>query len=129
MLTGETGAGKSILIDAVSGLLGARLGAESVRAGESTARVEGVFQVEVDDPDLRARLEELGVETEDGTLIVSRGPQGLVSGAVPLLVMVTGAMLALPTAVAANVTVAGDATSAGPDAPVTTMSASERGTI
>ena len=52
-----------------------------------------------------------------------------VSGAVPLLVTVTGAMLAPPTAVAANVTVAGDATSAGPDAPVTTMSASERGTI
>jgi DNA repair protein RecN (Recombination protein N) len=71
VLTGETGAGKSILIDAVSGLLGARLGSEAVRAGEPSARVEGVFQVE-DDPELRAKLEELGVEPEDGTLIVSR---------------------------------------------------------
>ena len=71
VLTGETGAGKSILIDAVSGLLGARLGSESIRAGEQSARVEGVFQVE-DDPELRTRLEELGVEPDDGTLIVSR---------------------------------------------------------
>src|SRR3989449_11533630 len=71
VLTGETGAGKSILIDAVSGLLGARLGSESIRAGEQSARVEGVFQVE-DDPELRTRLEELGVEPDDGPLIVSR---------------------------------------------------------
>ncbi|HEY3107562.1 MAG TPA: DNA repair protein RecN [Chloroflexota bacterium] len=71
VLTGETGAGKSILIDAVSGLLGARLGSESIRAGEQSARVEGVFQVE-DDPELRTRLDELGVESDDGTLIVSR---------------------------------------------------------
>src|SRR3954447_15994456 len=52
-----------------------------------------------------------------------------VSVDVPLLVIVTGAMLALPTAVAANVSVADDAISAGPAPPVTTMSASERGTI
>src|SRR5689334_8441235 len=51
------------------------------------------------------------------------------SGDVPLLVIVTGAMLAPPTAVAAKLNVAGDAISAGPLPPVTTMSASERGTI
>src|SRR5437764_14100218 len=42
-LTGETGAGKSIIIDAVSALLGAKLGAEFVRHGFPTARVEGLF--------------------------------------------------------------------------------------
>lgn len=72
VLTGETGAGKSILIDALSGLLGARLGAESVRAGEAAARVEGLFQVDTADLDLQSQLEELGVEPEDGALIVSR---------------------------------------------------------
>src|SRR5206468_1289542 len=76
VLTGETGAGKSILIDAVSGLPGARLGAEAVRAGEQGARVEGVFEVDAGDPELRAVLEELGVEPEEGTLIESRDVAG-----------------------------------------------------
>src|SRR5687767_12733120 len=69
VLTGETGAGKSILIDAVAGLLGARLGPEFVRAGADAARVEGVFQV---DGDLGPELAELGVEPHDGAVIVSR---------------------------------------------------------
>src|SRR5581483_4850671 len=68
----ETGAGKSILIDAVSGLLGARLGAEVVRSGAATARVEGIFEVDADDPALVELLAELGVEPEDGSLIISR---------------------------------------------------------
>ena len=69
VLTGETGAGKSILIDAVAGLLGARLGPEFVRAGADAARVEGVFQV---DGELPAELAELGVVPEDGAVIISR---------------------------------------------------------
>lgn len=72
VITGETGAGKSVLIDALSGLLGARLGAEFVRHGADQARVEGIFQVDGGDSELAARLEELGIEAEDGTLIVSR---------------------------------------------------------
>src|SRR5262249_22373692 len=72
VITGETGAGKSILIDALSGLLGARLGAEFVRHGADAARVEGIFQVDATDPELAGLLEELGVEPEDGTLIISR---------------------------------------------------------
>ncbi|MGZ6365907.1 MAG: DNA repair protein RecN [Ktedonobacteraceae bacterium] len=47
VFTGETGAGKSIIIDAMSALLGGKIGAEVVRAGTDRATVEGVFSVEV----------------------------------------------------------------------------------
>ncbi len=46
VLTGETGAGKSIIIDAVNALLGGKIGAEFVRAGTERASVEGVFSIE-----------------------------------------------------------------------------------
>ena len=46
VFTGETGAGKSIIIDAVNALLGAKIGAEFVRAGTERATVEGVFTLE-----------------------------------------------------------------------------------
>src|SRR5438874_5897654 len=46
VFTGETGAGKSIIIDAVSALLGGKIGADFVRAGCERASVEGVFSVD-----------------------------------------------------------------------------------
>ncbi|BCL80319.1 DNA repair protein RecN [Ktedonobacteria bacterium brp13] len=46
VFTGETGAGKSIIIDAVNALLGSKIGAEFVRAGSRQASVEGIFTVE-----------------------------------------------------------------------------------
>ena len=46
VLTGETGAGKSIIIDAVNALLGGKIGAEFVRAGCERATVEGVFSID-----------------------------------------------------------------------------------
>jgi DNA repair protein RecN (Recombination protein N) len=46
VFTGETGAGKSIIIDAVSALLGGKIGVEVVRAGADRATVEGVFSIE-----------------------------------------------------------------------------------
>jgi DNA repair protein RecN (Recombination protein N) len=46
VFTGETGAGKSIIIDAVNALLGGKIGAEFVRAGRERASVEGVFSLE-----------------------------------------------------------------------------------
>src|SRR5436305_14137263 len=46
VLTGETGAGKSIIIDAVNTLLGGKIGAEFVRAGCERATVEGVFSID-----------------------------------------------------------------------------------
>ena len=46
VFTGETGAGKSIIIDAMSALLGGKIGVEVVRAGADRATVEGVFSIE-----------------------------------------------------------------------------------
>jgi len=55
VITGETGAGKSILIDAVGALLGDRLGPEVVRSGAQRALVEGIFTLpDVLAPDLKA---------------------------------------------------------------------------
>ena len=71
VLTGETGAGKSIIIDAVGALLGDRLGPEVVRSGADRALIEGVFAVD-GDGDLKPMLDEYGLEPEDGALIVSR---------------------------------------------------------
>lgn len=74
VITGETGAGKSILIDAVGALLGDRLGPEILRSGAARALVEGVFIGIADNPPptLRTILDEYGLEPEDGALIVSR---------------------------------------------------------
>src|SRR5437762_9710136 len=74
VITGETGAGKSILIDAVGALLGDRLGPEIVRSGATRALIEGVFVVSAGEPpaDLKAVLDGYGLEPEDGALIVSR---------------------------------------------------------
>src|SRR5438309_12005535 len=74
VITGETGAGKSILIDAVGALLGDRLGPEVVRSGAQRALIEGVFTLSASDPsaDLSTVLDEYGLEPEDGALIVGR---------------------------------------------------------
>src|SRR5437762_11626738 len=73
VITGETGAGKSILIDAVGALLGDRLGAEVVRSGANRALIEGVFILPAEpNTELARVLDELGLEPEDGALNVSR---------------------------------------------------------
>lgn len=69
ILTGETGAGKSILIDAVNLALGGKAGANVIRAGAEYAYVELVFQLE---EEKQQQLRELDIETEDGILILSR---------------------------------------------------------
>lgn len=72
VLTGETGAGKSIIIDAVSLLLGARASSKDIRFGCSKAMVEGTFAVEAQ-PQLDALLKDLGYELdEDRQLILYR---------------------------------------------------------
>jgi len=70
-LTGETGAGKSILIDALNLALGERADISLIRAGAEKLRVHAVFEVP-NDPELHALLGELGVEPEDGLLYLSR---------------------------------------------------------
>jgi DNA repair protein RecN (Recombination protein N) len=71
VLTGETGAGKSIIIDALGILMGGRAGGDMIREGESQARVEGVFLLP-EDPVLMDIVTEYGLTAEDGTLIVAR---------------------------------------------------------
>jgi DNA repair protein RecN (Recombination protein N) len=65
LLTGETGSGKSIVVDSLGLLLGARASAEAVRSGEERARVSGVFDVS----ERAAKvLADAGFEPEDGEL-------------------------------------------------------------
>ena len=71
LLTGETGSGKSIVVDALSLLLGARAASDVIRAGCRRARVAAVFEV-AEAPALRTLLSESGVELEQGELIVER---------------------------------------------------------
>jgi DNA repair protein RecN (Recombination protein N) len=69
-LTGETGAGKSIVIGALGAALGARVGGDVVRSGEEAARVEAVFDA-TGAPRALEALEEAGIVVED-VVIVSR---------------------------------------------------------
>lgn len=69
-LTGETGAGKSILIDAINALLGGRVSRDVIRIGEEKAKVEAVFHIP---PKLVNVLSDMGIENlEDNTIILSR---------------------------------------------------------
>jgi len=74
LLTGETGAGKSILIDALALLLGEKASAEIIRTGADRAVVSAVFECEASiGPSIDKVLEHNGLdESEDGTLIVRR---------------------------------------------------------
>jgi len=71
VLSGETGAGKSILVGALSLLHGSRPGADAVRTGTDEARVSGTFRVG-DNPEVLAWLMDRGIEPEDGFLIIRR---------------------------------------------------------
>ena len=71
VLTGETGAGKSMLVDALALLLGERAASGSVRPGAAKLIVEGAF--EGVDPAARRRIEDLGLDLDDdGRLIIRR---------------------------------------------------------
>jgi DNA repair protein RecN (Recombination protein N) len=70
VLTGETGAGKSMLVDALALLLGERAASGSVRPGASKLVVEGAFE-EIDAP-TRRRIVELGLDVEEGRIVVRR---------------------------------------------------------
>jgi DNA repair protein RecN (Recombination protein N) len=74
VLTGETGAGKSIIIDAVSTLLGGRAESEYIRAGTAESQVEGIFHLdEAMQAAILSLLKEDGLEGEDEkTLILAR---------------------------------------------------------
>jgi DNA repair protein RecN (Recombination protein N) len=67
LLSGETGAGKSIIVDALSLLAGAKASPEMVRSGESRAVIEAIFET-----DLRNEIERLGLDAEESELIIRR---------------------------------------------------------
>ena len=71
LLTGETGSGKSIVVDALGLLLGSRASPDMIRSGEARARVSGLFDLAENGP-LRALLEPAGIETEEGELLIER---------------------------------------------------------
>ena len=70
VLTGETGAGKSIIIDALNLLLGGRADTDSIRTGETNALVEGFFQIA--NKETLFLVQEIGVEPESGELHIKR---------------------------------------------------------
>jgi len=74
ILTGETGAGKSIIIDALGLALGGRAGADLVRTGAAKATVEAVFDLSRAPAEVRRRLAEAGLDgdEEEDTLMVTR---------------------------------------------------------
>src|SRR5258705_215339 len=63
LLTGETGSGKSIVVDALGLLLGGRASADMIRTGETRARVAGIFEV---------KEPVAGIDIEDGELLIER---------------------------------------------------------
>ena len=70
VLSGETGAGKSIIIDSISLLLGAKADKELIRTGEQRASVSAVF-TDVGEA-VENKMHELGIECDDGTVMLGR---------------------------------------------------------
>ena len=71
ILTGETGAGKSILIDALSGVLGEKMTTDMIRTGFEKATLDGVFDISAV-PQVREVLDESGIECEEDILVLRR---------------------------------------------------------
>lgn len=92
VLTGETGTGKSIIIDAIVAVLGERVAADMIRTGTDRAVIEAAFDLS-NSPSARNKAAQLGVESEDGTLLITRElstggkSQGRVNGRLSTLSM------------------------------------------
>ena len=71
VLSGETGAGKSIIVGALGFLLGERASTDLVRTGSERATVEGVFDI-VDRPEVATLLDERGIEVEEQRVVLKR---------------------------------------------------------
>ena len=70
ILTGETGAGKSIIIGSINLALGQKVSKEMLKENKETAFVELIFSVE--NEKVKIKLKEMGIEVEDGIVILSR---------------------------------------------------------
>jgi DNA repair protein RecN (Recombination protein N) len=71
VLSGETGAGKSIIVGALGLLLGERASTDLIRTGADRATVEGVFDV-ADRPEIAALLDERGIDAEETLVVLKR---------------------------------------------------------
>src|SRR2546428_1001154 len=92
VLTGETGAGKSMLIDAILLVLGARAQTDVIRSDADAATVEAVFDVEPRGA-VAATLDEAGLPPHHGVLVARREPRP--SGPPPAVVNHAGLPLPL----------------------------------
>ena len=86
VLTGETGAGKTMVLTALNLLLGGKIDANLIRNGSDRSLVSGEFRIP---ENLNSEIEELGAETESGNLTISRtilegGKSKLNLGGVPM---------------------------------------------
>jgi DNA repair protein RecN (Recombination protein N) len=72
VLTGETGAGKSIIIDAIHLLVGGRGSSDFVRHGEERAEIEGLFLLEKSSHPVYSKAQELGIKIEDEMVVLRR---------------------------------------------------------
>src|SRR5678816_2866329 len=68
LLTGETGSGKSIIVDALGVLIGGRFTSELIKSGAERASIEGLFTVTAN-PDLELLLENAGLEITNDIII------------------------------------------------------------
>lgn len=72
IITGETGSGKSLVIDALQAIVGGRFSKEDIRQGADKTLISALFAIEKN-PELDALMEEYGIEKEaDNTLLISR---------------------------------------------------------
>jgi DNA repair protein RecN (Recombination protein N) len=71
VLSGETGAGKSIIVGALGLLLGERASADVIRTGAERATVEGVFDI-ADRDEIRALLDDRGIDVDEATVVLKR---------------------------------------------------------
>lgn len=71
VLSGETGAGKSILLKSLGLLMGDKADATAIRSGAEHALIEGCFDLR-SRPDIRARLTDMGIESNEDTMVVRR---------------------------------------------------------
>ena len=73
VISGETGAGKSLIVDAIGLIMGAKASRNLIRTGSPSAFAEAVFDCsDLNDEGFKKLLEENGIEDDDGMLIISR---------------------------------------------------------
>ena len=71
IITGETGAGKSVIVDAINIILGDKASADNIKSGADEAHIEALFDISRDEV-IKERLESAGFETTSGELLIKR---------------------------------------------------------